>query len=418
MILAKEFNRSHFARDSGMSLKTHAHIPCHGSMRHTIPRNASLTPPQDFSISTNSPQPPTIVQFGSNSPLELSRASSLAAPYASGVDLNCGCPQSWACAETLGAALMEKRELVRDMVITTRDRLRQDGWAVDLDASKDSPKGRSVSVKIRVHKDLRKTMDFIDTVLGPDQNRHIDFLTIHPRTRSTPSSTPINLEALEILTDKYGDRVPILVSGDVFALNALPFTSPLHQPTATFTDYASLIKPYASPSKPADADEDTSGEACKYCLAVNELDMTNRCSAIESRVARIKAKVAELTGNMEGRGGPGNATHQSHPEAESPMPSLPKLAGLMSARAILANPALYAGYDACPWEAVETFMVKAARAPLPYKLVLHHVHEMCSPGMGANKNALLTKQERAQLQQCMNMVDLIDFLDEKKGLRR
>ncbi|KAB5549870.1 hypothetical protein GE09DRAFT_187573 [Coniochaeta sp. 2T2.1] len=49
--------------------------------------------------------------------------------------------------------------------------------------------------------------------------------------------------------------------------------------------------PPAPPSKPADADEDTSGE-----------------ETIESRVARIKARVAELTGNMEGHGGPGNAT--------------------------------------------------------------------------------------------------------------
>lgn len=292
------------------------------------------------------------MQFGANSPLELSRASSLVAPYASGVDLNCGCPQSWACAETLGAALMEQRELVRDMVVATRSRLASDGWAVGLDADMHHPsKGRSVSVKIRVHKDLRKTMDFIETVLGDGGGgvtgrRNIDFLTIHARTRSTPSSMPILLDALEILVDKYGDRVPMLANGDIFTLNALPFQSPLHQPTATFTD--------------------------------------SRSGAVE----------------------------------ESPLPFLPKLAGLMSARAILANPALYAGYDACPWEAVETFMVKAARAPLPYKLVLHHVHEMCSPGMGANKKALLTKQERAELQKCMNMVDLIDFLEEKRGLKR
>ncbi|OIW26174.1 DUF1708-domain-containing protein [Coniochaeta ligniaria NRRL 30616] len=50
-------------------------------------------------------------------------------------------------------------------------------------------------------------------------------------------------------------------------------------------------RPPAPPGKPADADEDTSGE-----------------ETIESRVARIKARVAELTGNMEGHGGPGNAT--------------------------------------------------------------------------------------------------------------
>ena len=108
-------------------------------------------------MSTSSPRPPTIAQFGANSPLELSRASSLLAPYVAGVDLNCGCPQSWACAETLGAALMGRRELVRDMVVETRRRLHDDGWDVALDEAQDGEngRGRSVSIKIRVHGDLR-----------------------------------------------------------------------------------------------------------------------------------------------------------------------------------------------------------------------------------------------------------------------
>ncbi|KAK5663700.1 hypothetical protein OQA88_4131 [Cercophora sp. LCS_1] len=320
MILAKEFNRNHFARDS------------------------------DFTISTKGVQPPTIVQFGANVPLELARASALVVPYCSGVDLNCGCPQSWACAETLGAALMEKRELVRDMVIETRTHLRQDGWGVDLEKDMDDPKGRSVSVKIRVHKDLRKTFDFITTVLGDPNNRNIDFLTIHPRTRYTPSSTPINVEALETLTSTFGKQVPILVSGDVFTLSTLPFTSPLHQPpTLTAKD------------------------------------------SVEQQ--------------------PSNS-----------LINLPHLAGLMSARAILANPALYAGHNACPWEAVDTFLNNVVRCPLPFKLVLHHITEMVSPGMGPNKRALLNKQERSALMGCGNMVDLIDFLDERRaavgGLKR
>jgi len=87
------------------------------------------------------------VQFGANAPLEFARAASLVAPYTSGVDLNCGCPQSWACAETLGAALMDRRDLVRDMVLAARARLRANGFAVALDADRDDPRGRSVSVK-------------------------------------------------------------------------------------------------------------------------------------------------------------------------------------------------------------------------------------------------------------------------------
>lgn len=128
MILAKEFNRSSIARDADLTVST------------------SRSP---------SAQPPTILQFGANSPVELSRASRLAAPDVNGVDLNCGCPQSWACAETLGAALMNQRELVRDLVVETRKGLREDGWDVGGDDDMESSKGRSVSVKIRIHDDLR-----------------------------------------------------------------------------------------------------------------------------------------------------------------------------------------------------------------------------------------------------------------------
>lgn len=53
-------------------------------------------------------------------------------------------------------------------------------------------------------------------------------------------------------------------------------------------------------------------------------------------------------------------------------PHLAKLRGLMSARGLLANPALFAGHEVCPWEAVELFMNKVVRAPLPLKLVQHH----------------------------------------------
>lgn len=205
----------------------------------------------------------------------------------------------------------------------------------------------------------RKTIDFITTVLGPDQDRHIDWLTIHPRTRSTPSSTPINIEALEILTSTFGDRVPILLSGDVFALSALPFTSPLLHPTPTFT--------------------------------------TTDTTAITTP--------------------PTSAPPMVSPDAPI-IAHLPKLAGLMSARAILANPALYAGHDACPWEAVEAFLNNVARCPLPFKLVLHHLSEMCAPGMGPNKSALLSKAERTEMMACGNMLDLVDYLEEKKGVRR
>jgi tRNA-dihydrouridine synthase 4 len=88
----------------------------------------------------------------------------------------------------------------------------------------------------------------------------------------------------------------------------------------------------------------------------------------------------------------------------------------MSARDILANPALFAGYDACPWEAVEEFVNFVVRAPIPFKLVVHHLSQMCGSG-GAGKT-LLSKEERGELMECRDLIEVIDFLDRVKGVRR
>ncbi|SPN97047.1 related to A.brasilense nifR3 protein [Cephalotrichum gorgonifer] len=296
MILSKEFNRSQVARDS------------------------------DFTTSRN--PNPTIVQFGANDPQEFSRSATLAVPFANGVDLNCGCPQSWACASSLGAALMDKRELVRDMVAEAREALRRDGW----DRDRESKRGRSVSVKIRIQKDLRKTVDFINTVIGNPDEPLVDFITIHPRTRSTPSTTPINTEALALLASEFGGKIPLFLSGDVFAVSSLPI-----------------------PSQTA--------------------------------------------------------------EDDAPRPSNTNIAGLMAARGLLCNPALFADHPTCPWSAVESFMRNVARAPIPLRLVQYHLGEMCGPGMGAEKGALLDKKERMVLHGLESMLDVVDFMDEMRSLK-
>ncbi|KFY31928.1 hypothetical protein V493_00686 [Pseudogymnoascus sp. VKM F-4281 (FW-2241)] len=258
MILAKEFNRSVYARDS------------------------------DFTLPPNPTSVPTILQFGANSPLEFARATSTMAPFVSGVDLNCGCPQSWACAECLGAALMNKRELVADIVKEAKATLKRDG----------------------------QTIDFIKTV----QDAGVDFLTIHGRTKAQRSSEPVNTAALSILRSHV--TVPLIANGDVSTL-------------------------------------------------------------------AIASSIAAETG----------------------------VDGVMSARDLLANPALFAGYDVCPWEAVEHFMNRVVRAPIPFKLVVHHLSQMTGTA-GGGKPALLGKEQRGEMMECRDMIEVIDFLDRVKGITR
>ncbi|PQE21100.1 hypothetical protein CJF32_00005554 [Rutstroemia sp. NJR-2017a WRK4] len=284
-ILAKEFNRSVHARDSDIHLST---------------TNTDFT--------TSPTAGPTIAQFGVCSPLELSRATTLIAPYVNGVDINCGCPQSWACADSMGAALMHKRELVAEMVKEAKATMQREGHEGK----------KTVSVKIRIHKDLRQTIDFIQTV----QSAGIDFLTIHGRTRSTPSSHPVSLDAIKLLASHA--TVPTLSNGDVFTL----------------------------------------------------------------------------------------ASAQAHTEYT-------QTNGVMSARGLLENPALFAGYAHTPWEAVDYFMNRVVRQPIPFKLVVHHLNQMggtdrSQEGLGG---CLFGKEERRELMGCKDMLELLDWVEEVRGKR-
>ena len=177
-------------------------------------------------------------------------------------------------------------------------------------------------MKIRIHKDLRETVDFVRTV----QAAGVDFITIHGRTRSMRSSELVILEGVKLVAEHI--TVPKLSNGDVFTL--------------------------------ADARSHT-----------------------------------EITG----------------------------VDGVMSARGLLENPALFKGFEGCPWEAVEVFMNKVVKAPIPFKLVVHHLSEMVGSDrmtgtVGGGPGTLMTKEERMQLMDCGSMLELMDWLDDVREVRR
>ena len=120
MILAHEFIRSSVARDSDFT--TH--------------------PLEQLSIADVGDRDHAVIaQFASSDPVEFARAAALIGPWVDGVDLNCGCPQSWALKEGIGCSLMGDPDLVAGMVG---------------EAKKQLGPGKSVSCKIRIHKDLRQ----------------------------------------------------------------------------------------------------------------------------------------------------------------------------------------------------------------------------------------------------------------------
>ena len=92
--------------------------------------------------------------------------------------------------------------------------------------------------------------------------------------------------------------------------------------------------------------------------------------------------------------------------------------GVMAARGLLENPALFRGDESCPWEAVEVFIRKVVRQPIPFNSVVNHLSEMCGSDGGQCGKTLLGKEERRELMGCRSMVELIDYLDSVREIRR
>jgi len=93
---------------------------------------------RDNEFTTSDGDRPLVVQFAAHNAKDFADAAELVAPFADGVDLNCGCPQRWALAEGYGAHLIKHPELVADMI-----------------SQAGSRSGLPVSIKIRIHSDLR-----------------------------------------------------------------------------------------------------------------------------------------------------------------------------------------------------------------------------------------------------------------------
>ncbi|KAG2459958.1 DUS4L synthase, partial [Polypterus senegalus] len=78
---------------------------------------------RDSEFTTSKADRPLIVQFAAKDPLILANAATIVAPFANGIDLNCGCPQRWAVSDGYGACLINNPELVRDMVRQVRNQV-------------------------------------------------------------------------------------------------------------------------------------------------------------------------------------------------------------------------------------------------------------------------------------------------------
>ncbi|KAI8826928.1 uncharacterized protein EV422DRAFT_491240 [Fimicolochytrium jonesii] len=260
---------------------------------------------RDHEYRTNKADDPVVIQFASSTPGDLADAAELVAPYANGVDLNCGCPQKWAVQEKIGSYLMEQPELVREMVRQVKARTN------GCEAGNGSTTGGGLpcSIKIRVHRDPRKTVEFVRRA----ESVGVDWVTVHGRTRHQKSSEPVSLDAIKLVKEHASPSMPVLANGDVFSLT--------------------------------DAD-----------------------------------RIVDYTG----------------------------VDGVMAARGLLENPALFAGYEHTPIEAVQKFVRLSTGYGSAHFILHHHLMYMLDSSM--------SKAEKKTFNVLTSTPGVIDYLSEHYGL--
>ena len=149
---------------------------------------------RDNEFTTNTDDRPLIVQFAANKVDDFVTSSELVSNYCDGVDLNCGCPQRWAQQEGIGACLINKPDYISDLIKQTRNRICRGDF--------------SVSIKIRIHSDIQRTVDLCRQV----EAAGVTFLTVHGR-RKDQRSEPVNLDAIK--TIKQSLQIPVVANGDI-----------------------------------------------------------------------------------------------------------------------------------------------------------------------------------------------------------
>ncbi|XP_041059047.1 tRNA-dihydrouridine(20a/20b) synthase [NAD(P)+]-like [Carcharodon carcharias] len=248
---------------------------------------------RDNEFTTNYVDRPLVVQFAANHAQDLADAACIVSPFADGVDLNCGCPQRWAMAEGYGACLINKPELVQDMVRQVKNQVECPNF--------------SVSIKIRIHKDLARTVDLCRKV----EAAGISWITVHGRA-TEERHQPVHYDTIKIIKENL--NIPVVANGDVRSNKDIDF-------------------------------------------------------------------VHQLTG----------------------------IDGVMAARGLLANPAMFAGYEETPLQCVRDWVDIALEYGTPYTCFHHHLMYMLE--------RITSKQEKKIFNVLSSMSAVIDYLNDNYGLR-
>lgn len=136
-----------------------------------------------------------VVQLAGTSGPTMAAAAAMVSPFCDAIDINCGCPQKWAMREGIGSALLEKPELVADMVQCIRNAV----------------PGELIPcvVKMRVYDDTAKSVDFARQVAAAGAS----WVTVHGRTPWDTPSALVRTDVVTLIRDSV--TVPVVANGSV-----------------------------------------------------------------------------------------------------------------------------------------------------------------------------------------------------------
>ena len=112
-----------------------------------------------------------------------------------GVDVNMGCPKHFSVSGGMGAALLEKPEVVVDILKTLKRNLPV-----------------PVTAKIRLLPDAKDTLDLVKII----EATGVHAIAVHGRTRDMRKEVPAKWEEIKAIVDGANLSIPLILNGDVF----------------------------------------------------------------------------------------------------------------------------------------------------------------------------------------------------------
>ena len=139
-----------------------------------------------------------VVQFATNNADNFATAVKMVEPFCTGVDLNCGCPQQWAREEGIGAALLQKPELVSEII--------RKGVLAASSHTGISAKIRIVDNSTIATVELAKRLE----IMGAS------WITLHGRTVKASSNSPVQHDVIKAVKDSL--QIPLIANGGISSL--------------------------------------------------------------------------------------------------------------------------------------------------------------------------------------------------------